>query len=322
MALSLLSDFLDLRCSAMTSINILSLSISVFYILTCGFSTAVTTTSAAAAPTQTHPLDEFRTGPFSWAAHGVNVNCDGSLGMHIETNDCKVILGNVERLPPSITSFFESRTDSHTFPQGTRHGTCAIGLDKLEHNIAMLDLDPLGIRYLLRILVYTCVVTWGIGGTATWHGAELVLTNPAEGLTEGTCLATPTSPHQSLGQCLLGRAWQKQQSQWNGGPLTALNSYSPTLSPAQGIGREGREGTHERYRLGAVPIMSPKNLAQESRREGTHQGRWLGGAAPGTPLVQPVMAPLADQQVPGRAAPGLRAGGRMIPDLNRPPPDQ
>jgi len=117
---------------------------------------------------------------------------DKSLGKAMKMNDCEVITDKVGRLPACTMPFFDRRagiTNYPTLPQGDHHRTCAIGLDKINHNAASVNLDPVIIRDAMRLLDRYCVVTWGFGGTVTFRGTEFELTNPAEGLTRRDMLS-------------------------------------------------------------------------------------------------------------------------------------
>lgn len=308
-----LSDFFTLHSSVMASAVTLFLRNLMLCILSARFTTAVTTVSTAAAPPQSTTLQQFQVGPTSWTTRDLNTKCEESLGTGIDFRDCVVLLNKVALLPAYVMSFYDSTigfTNSPTFPQGDHHNTCAIGLDKLDSTQEFLPLDPEVLRDVMRLIIRSCVVTRQTGGTIAFRGLEIVVTNPAEGLTEGTCLAAPRTPGQSLSQRLLARARRKQQYQSQAGPSTASGSASKITAE----GMRGN-GSYKRLRVGPAP-GSPQGLPADGLPS---DEQLLGRLAPGAPRRTPNEGLPSDQELLGRLAPG---GPRRTPDQALPPDQQ
>jgi len=294
----------------------LFLRLLIFYLVAARLSTAVTTISAAAAPSQAAAPQHFQIGPPSWAIRDLNIKCEESLGTGIDVRDCIVLWDKVAHLPAYVMPFYHRTTGfttSPTFPQGDHHNTCAIGLDKTDSAREFLPLDPEVLRDVIRLIIQSCVVTRQTGGTIAFHGLEIVVTNPAEGLTEGTCLAAPSIPDQSLSQRLLARARRKQQYQSQAGPSTTSGSASQNT--AEGM-RE--DGSKKRLRVGPAP-GSPRGPPDQGFPS---DEQLLGRLAPGGPRRTPDEDLPPAQQLSSRPALGSPTRGSRVPDLNLPAESQ
>lgn len=289
-----------------------------FYLVAARFSTAITTLSAAAAPSQAAAPQQLQIGPTSWATRDVNIKCEESLGTGIAVRDCVVLWNKVALLPSFVVPFYHRTTGfttSPTFPQGDHHNTCAIGLDKTDSTQEFLPLDPDVLRDVIRLIIRSCVVTRHTGGTIAFRGLEIVVTNPAEGLTEGTCLAAPSTPGQTLSQRLLARARRKQQDRLQAGPLRASGSGNASQDTAEGL---GEDGPHKRLRVGPAP-GSPRGSPD---RRFPSDEQLLSRLARGGPRRTPDAGLPTAQRLPNRPVLALPTRGSRVVDLNLPAESQ
>lgn len=101
-----------------------------------------------------------------------------------------------------------------TLPQGLHWRTCAIGFDTTLPPPHLFKAKWGDLVDQMRVFMGMCVATQGFGGILEVNNKidgqiySIVVTNPAKGLTEGTCLAGPHPLSEPLSLCIGHRAFR------------------------------------------------------------------------------------------------------------------
>ena len=155
--------------------------------------------------------------PFS---SSVITGCFSSLGTGIQWKDCWQAAAQRPSQHNNLLTFrrcngqnsFCDQFFDFSMPQGSAHGTCALGIDL--RSTGQSNVDPIqtttwdNLERELAYLVSSCVGTHGgLGGNHTWESFVFVVTNPTQVDTDHTCMALPRSEDNlDLGQCIARRA--------------------------------------------------------------------------------------------------------------------
>lgn len=158
-----------------------------------------------------------------------------------------------------------------TLPQCLSWQTCAIGFDSPgPHGFSAKWLN---LAKTMESFVKQCVAKRGVGGVLKTNNYHIVVTNPAEGLAEGICTATPKQLPMSLARWINAEASGKLAPQSPAGHSPGSSSGSLDAGDL-GPGTRG-DGTYSRAnglrpQLGAQGL-SPTRLGSASSAAGSSE---------------------------------------------------
>jgi len=153
----------------------------------------------------------------------------------------------------------------HVLPQGFVSGSCAIGVDLPSHTpdsrLSSWSVQADGIETLIN----TCVEPLGVGGSFVHRELEFIITNPAAGITEGTCLAPPPSPGLPLGRCIEVRVQAMEKIAQRGQIIqTFLSAAGPaSMAPNSALAQSHDQLRPFLSRL-APPSVAPTAVTQQN----------------------------------------------------------
>ncbi|MCJ1246892.1 hypothetical protein MMC30_004103 [Trapelia coarctata] len=192
------------------------------------------------------------------------LSTDGSISLRRASHNVDKDIAHTFSRDPSI-----SKARWCTLPQCLSWQTCAIGFDSPgPHGFTAKWLE---LAKAMRKLVKSCVVTRGVGGVLKTGDYHIIVTNPARGLAEGICLATPMHLPMSLSRWISAEASDKAASQSLARHSTGSSSAPLSAGDSE---QESRDGTYSRTN-GFHPNPDPQGLSPTRRGSAS--------SAPGSP---------------------------------------